>query len=63
MTAKQATNVLLSKNLLNVAPIVHTVDAVNFPGVTEETTNLIQRLIADNQKRNHIFFNEKKFHK
>lgn len=64
MATKQViNNVLQTKNILNVAPILHTIDAFNFPGVTNESNTLVQQLIDENQKKHHIFFNDKGFHK
>jgi len=44
-----------------VLPILRTINAAAFPGVTHESRSTVQQLLEDNRKH-HIFFNTSKFH-
>lgn len=45
-----------------VLPILRTINAAAFPGVTQASREAVQELLEAN-KKNHIFFNEERFHK
>ena len=49
-------------HLRAVLPILRTINAATFPGITHASRTTIKELLEEN-KKNHIFFNEKHFHK
>jgi hypothetical protein len=51
----------MSSHIPAVLPLVRTVNAAAFPGITHASRVAVQQLLDENRK-NHIFFNDMKFH-
>jgi hypothetical protein len=49
-------------HLRAVQPILRTINATAFPGITHESRIAVQQLLEEN-KKNHIFFSKEKLHK